>query len=701
MIKVDANGVQASKTFEALEKQMKGMSKSLANIGKSMSLYVTAPLTALAAVSVKNADTQQQAEAKLLTALRGREDIQQRLIKSAGALQERSTLGDEAIIAQQAFLASLGLTEQQINDTIEAAVQLSYATGMQLESAVKNLAKTYGGLAGELGESIPAMKQFTKEQMQQGAAVKFVNENYKGFAETAAATGSGPLKQLKNQFGDLLEQLGNLLYPAINKLVFILKDVVTWFQNLSSSTQATIVAFGTFAASVGPILLAFSKITNASTSVIKSLVSLKDLLSSFGGITGLALTGLITVANYFDLWHTKTERLIRQQKEIADQIADQRAQSVIKYTVELEADYANMSAEKMQKIRDQAFKDMHYYNERAKSGSIGGTEEERRLYWEDMIDRANFAEAQIKAIDNVTKARERGLGSFQTTVEKSKGLIGDLQSRIKQLNDSLPWLKSRDQIIEVQRQIAILQTQLNDIESAYENISTAVTATTEINKSALTAAPTLAAGDLSEYNKLKPTIDWSSKSDIDSMNKWTADIVDASAAISSTVSKAIEDMAVTIGEGLGDMLSGGEWNPIETIMKLIGAALKELGKQLIKIAGLGEVIKKALDNIIIAPWLALGAGVAAIALGQMIQNLSAKPLALAEGGLAFGPTLALIGDNRGAASNPEVVAPLSKLRKMIDTSSSRISFDGAEFIISGDALRAVLRREDMRVAALG
>ena len=57
---------------------------------------------------------------------------------------------------------------------------------MTLESAVKNLAKTFGGLTGELGESIPKLKELTTEQLKSGEAVKFVLENYKGYAETAA-----------------------------------------------------------------------------------------------------------------------------------------------------------------------------------------------------------------------------------------------------------------------------------------------------------------------------------------------------------------------------------------------------------------------------------------------------------------------------------------------------------------------------------
>ncbi len=43
---------------------------------------------------------------------------------------------------------------------------------------------------------------------------------------------------------------------------------------------------------------------------------------------------------------------------------------------------------------------------------------------------------------------------------------------------------------------------------------------------------------------------------------------------------------------------------------------------------------------------------------------------LAGGGLATAPTLAMVGDNRNAKTDPEVISPLSKLKGMIDDSSS-------------------------------
>ena len=49
-----------------------------------------------------------------------------------------------------------------------------------------------------------------------------------------------------------------------------------------------------------------------------------------------------------------------------------------------------------------------------------------------------------------------------------------------------------------------------------------------------------------------------------------------------------------------------------------------------------------------------------------ISAINSTPLpALAEGGLAFGPTAALVGDNFNAQANPEVIAPLDKLQNMM------------------------------------
>lgn len=49
-----------------------------------------------------------------------------------------------------------------------------------------------------------------------------------------------------------------------------------------------------------------------------------------------------------------------------------------------------------------------------------------------------------------------------------------------------------------------------------------------------------------------------------------------------------------------------------------------------------------------------------------IAAIASQPLpSLAEGGLAFAPTLAMVGDNPNAATDPEVIGPLSKIKQLI------------------------------------
>lgn len=63
----------------------------------------------------------------------------------------------------------------------------------------------------------------------------------------------------------------------------------------------------------------------------------------------------------------------------------------------------------------------------------------------------------------------------------------------------------------------------------------------------------------------------------------------------------------------------------------------------------------------------------------------------AEGGLAYGPTLGLFGEYSGAGSSPDVVAPLDKLRSMIEPQD--VLNGKVEFEIRG-RLVGVLRKEN-------
>ena len=270
-IKLGANITDFESKMKRAQRGFKKTAANLKKIGKSMSLSLTAPLTAFAAASVKAFDTQAKAEAQLRTALQGNETAFKDLTTAAQELQEVSLFTDEEIIAQQAYLASLGLTEDKIKDVIKASMDLAAGTGQTLEFGVKNLAKTFSGLTGELGESIPALKELTTEQLKAGEAVNVVADAFKGQAKAAAEAGTGGLTQLKNSFGDLSEEIGRALMPMLNDLADKLKVIVKGMQDLTAEQIEAKVKIGLFAAAIGPALLAIGSMMTAVTKVGNAL----------------------------------------------------------------------------------------------------------------------------------------------------------------------------------------------------------------------------------------------------------------------------------------------------------------------------------------------------------------------------------------------------------------------------------------------
>ena len=146
---------------------------------------------------------------------------------------------------------------------------------------------------------------------------------------------------------------------------------------------------------------------------------------------------------------------------------------------------------------------------------------------------------------------------------------------------------------------------------------------------------------------------------------------------------------VGMGMAIGGLVTGTMTMTEVFANALTGLAdlLIDLGSQFI---AAGAMATAFYANLIANPPAAIAAGVGLVAAGAVIKGLQSRmessPPALAQGGLAFGPTMAVVGDNRNAGVDPEVIAPLSKLQSMMGGSSVQVTgkISGRDILLTSE-----------------
>ena len=90
----------------------------------------------------------------------------------------------------------------------------------------------------------------------------------------------------------------------------------------------------------------------------------------------------------------------------------------------------------------------------------------------------------------------------------------------------------------------------------------------------------------------------------------------------------------------------------------------------------------------------VGAGIAEGFIAQMLATVGAVAATpFANGGIVYGPTIALTGEYAGASSNPEVIAPLSKLKDIIAGKGHYV-----EIVGDNRTIKAVVKGQDIEIA---
>jgi TP901 family phage tail tape measure protein len=156
--------------------------------------------------------------------------------------------------------------------------------------------------------------------------------------------------------------------------------------------------------------------------------------------------------------------------------------------------------------------------------------------------------------------------------------------------------------------------------------------------------------------------------------------------IVDTVTKA---MSLTKGEEAAATTTAAAATAAGAVTETTAATEEVAASSEVTSAKIGEASSKVFAAHSSIPWvgIAVAGGMVAAMLGIMLGLPK-----FADGGIAYGPTLGIFGEYANASNNPEVVAPLNKLRNLIEPDAG---YGGkVTFKIEGRTLVGVLQKEE-------
>lgn len=250
-IKFDAETKEAESGIKKLANQLQKSAKSMKSndvtalatgfmaVTKAASLGVNAVKKVNEAIkeNTELAQKQQKAEVQLQAAAKNNPYLTDasviQLKNYASQLQSISTIGDEELLPMMSELAAAGRTQTEIQDIMQAALDLSASGMMSMDAAVSALNGTLQGNVGTLGKQIKGIKELTAEELKSGEAIKIIKDQFDGMSKSITEQ-TGGWQKYKNSLGDFKEALGSGWANIQNSVGTVLSN---FFDNITSKME--------------------------------------------------------------------------------------------------------------------------------------------------------------------------------------------------------------------------------------------------------------------------------------------------------------------------------------------------------------------------------------------------------------------------------------------------------------------------------
>jgi hypothetical protein len=202
-------------------------------------------LTAGLGLATKAAVEDQKAQDLLAQQLRtsaGATDAQIASMESFISASSRAfaVTDDELRPAMASLTRSTGSAEEA-QKLLETALNISTATGKDLETVTLALGKAYNGSTSALTKLDPSLKGVISSESTMTEITEALATSFGGSATVAANSFEGQMKGLSIAMDETKESIGAALLPALQALLGILKPVADWAQQ---NTQVFLILIG-------------------------------------------------------------------------------------------------------------------------------------------------------------------------------------------------------------------------------------------------------------------------------------------------------------------------------------------------------------------------------------------------------------------------------------------------------------------------
>lgn len=728
IVRIGADTRDLNKELGKVRRSMRSMTSNFKSLGQDLTRSLTLPLAAIGAASIKSAADLEKLETSFISLTGGAEqaaDMMQQLNEftaktpfqiDAVANSARQLIASGSDISevneQLQFLGDIAATSGvEINEIAAIFAKVNAKGKVELENLnqlaergipiFKALADATGLPADKLGAGRVAVEQFNtvlKSFAQEGGFAAGAMER---LSETAAGKFSTALDNLKIAGAALVESLMPALKDAIDFVVRLAQK----FTALDDSTKKTILIVGGLAAAVGPLVVGLS-------SALQSVQLLSRAFTAIGGPISIAIAataGAVLAFKAIDAAigknKTSIEKYQASAKAAEESAISQTAE--VRYLVDAYKDETKTLEERediLNRLKEIDAK--HFSNLNAENTSYIDLKKNLEAYTSSLrksfIEKALAEEGsflfQTLAADELAIQKKQEILQQARDIEAEAGNITReaTKKNRQQIEQELQALeRARDNTIASieefeARQLALIEKytqEANAAKAAAESTKVKTDATVESTE-ATKEATKAQAKNLETLAGLPPALiataeatkelQKSSTTVADSFTEWINPTIVKFEEFSNSVHTSIKSAVTAMISGAAKMAGSGRG--MEGVLNGLLSGLAGMAISLGELAiGYGlaiEGIRKALTSL--NPAAAVVAGIALISLGGALQGAINQRMedagmpALANGGLAYGPTTAIVGDNRNARIDPEVIAPLSKLQDIMGGNSIQV-----------------------------